>query len=172
MRNISLLIIVITIVAVSCIAQGFGNECNPVGTWYGGSDASAGMKYLLRITAGPAGRYTVTYELGFVPKIARLSPYSGEMVKTLDGFVVYSLALANLDPTPPPLGGPAPDIWAVRAQMRFEGCDTLKSTIDFIGIYKWGVKVPFVDVPDASAPLGTESYRRMPTTCSEGLCPQ
>jgi hypothetical protein len=134
------------------------------------------MKYLLRITAGPAGRYAVTYEIGFVPKIPGLSAYSGEMVKTHNGFVVYSLALANLVSTPPPLGGPAPDIWAVRAQMQFEGCDTLKSTIDFIGIYnggaQWGTKVPFLDVPDISPALGTESYRRMPTTCSAGVCPQ
>ena len=168
MRNIVLLIVIIVIAIVSlpCAAQGFGNDCNPVGTWYGGSDATPGMKYLLRITAGPAGRYAVTYELGFVPKIPRLSPYSGEMVKTPKGFVVYSLALANLV-----LGGPPPDIWAVRAQMEFEGCDTLKSTIDFIGLYKWGDKVPFLDVPDTFAPLGTETYRRMPTTCSAGLCP-
>ncbi len=172
MRNIGVLMIVIAMVALPCVAQGFGDACNPVGTWYGGSDTSPGMKYLLRITAGPAGRYAVTYELGFVPKIPRLSAYSGEMVKTINGFVVYSLALANLDPTPPPLGGPPPDIWAVRAQMQFESCDTLKSTIDFIGLYKWGTKVPFLDVPDTSPPLGTESYRRMPTTCSAGLCPQ
>jgi len=178
--RLRLLIIIsaIALIAVPCVAQGFGNECNPVGTWYGGSDTTPGMKYLLRITAGPAGRYAVTYEIGFVPKIPRLSSYSGEMVKTHDGFVVYSLALANLVPTPPtpPPGGPAPDIWAVRAQMQFEGCDTLKSTIDFIGIYKggpqWGTKVPFLDYPDTLVPGGTESYRRMPTTCSAGVCSQ
>src|SRR5581483_9192792 len=100
----------------------------------------------------------------------RISAYSGEMVKTPDGFMVYSLALANLVSTPPPLGGSAPQIWAVRAHMQFEGCDTLKSTIDFIGLYNWGDKVPFLDAPDISAPVGTESYRRMPTTCSAGLC--
>ncbi len=172
MRNIGMLLLVIAIGALPCVAQGFGNGCNPVGTWYGGSDATAGMKYLLRITAGPAERYAVTYEIGFVAKIPRLSAYSGEMVKTPDGFVVYSLALANLVSTPPPLGGPPPQIWAVRAHMQFEGCDTLKSTIDFIGLYNWGDKVPFLDVPDISAPLGTESYRRMPTTCSAGICPQ
>ncbi len=172
MRKIGLPIIVIALLALPCFAQGFGNDCNPVGTWYGGSDTTPGMKYLLKIAAGPAGRYDVTYEIGFVPKIPRLSAYSGEMVKTHDGFVVYSLALANLVSTPPPLGGPPPQIWAVRAQMKFEGCDTLKSTIDFIGLYDWGVKVPFLDFPDISVPGGTESYRRMPTTCSAGLCPQ
>lgn len=170
MRNTILLAALIAISALPCLAQGFGNECNPVGTWYGGSDATAGMKYLLRITAGPAGRYAVTYELGFIPKIPRISSYSGEMVKTPDGYVVYSLALANLVSTPPPLGGPPPQIWAVRANMQFEGCDTLKSTIDFIGLYNWSDNVPFLDAPDVSAPLGTESYRRMPTTCSPEVC--
>jgi hypothetical protein len=171
MRNIVVLMVVIAMMGLPCVAQGFGNDCNPVGTWYGGSDTSSGMKYLLRITAGPGGRYTVVYDIGFTPKIPKLSSYSGEMVRTADGFIVYSLALANLDSTPPPLGGQPPNIWAVRAQMQFQGCDTLKSTIDFIGIYKWGEKIPFLDVPDSFAPLGTESYRRMPTTCAAGLCP-
>ena len=190
MRNFRVLMFMIGITAVPSLAQGFGsgtlgqaspqtsdivgfgNSCSPVGTWYGGSDASAGMKYLLRITAGPAGRYAITYELGFIPKIPRISTYSGEMVKTPSGFVAYSLALANMVSTPPPLGGPPPDIWAVRAQMHFEGCDTLKSVIDFIGIYKWGDRVPFVDLPDLLPALGTESYRRMPTVCAPELCPE
>ena len=172
MLRTKFLMSILVLVAVPCVAQGFGNACNPVGTWYGGSDTSAGMKYLLRITAGPAGRYAITYELGFIPKIPRLSAYSGEMVKTNNGFVAYSLALANMVPTPPPQGGPAPDIWAVRAQMEFDGCDTLKSTIDFIGTYKWGDTVPFVDLPNTLPALGTESYRRMPTICAPELCPE
>src|SRR5581483_10335417 len=104
-RNMAVLVVLIAIAALPCVGQGFGNECNPVGTWYGGSDTTPGMQYLLRITAGPAGRYDVTYEIGFIPKIPRISAYSGEMVKTPDGFMVYSLALANLVSTPPPLGG-------------------------------------------------------------------
>jgi len=171
MRIVSVLILVITLIAIPCGAQGFGNECNPVGTWFGGSDSSS-AKYLLRITAGPAGRYTVTYYIGFTPAISRLSPWSGDMVKSKDGYVVYSIALANFASVPPPAGGAPPDIWAVRARMTFDGCDTLKSTLDFFGGYKWDTKVPFLDPPDYSGTIGTESYRRMPTTCAEGLCPE
>jgi hypothetical protein len=173
MRIFSAFILVTALMAVPSVAQGFGDECNPVGTWFGGSDSSS-SKYLLNIQAGPAGRYTVTYHLGFIPipAIPRISSYVGEMVKTNNKFVVYSLALANFSPVPALLGGPPPNIFAVRAQMEFEECNTLKSTIDFIGVYSWGDKVPFLDLPDNSASLGTESYRRMPTTCAVGVCPE
>ncbi len=169
MRVIGVLLLVIALLAVPSVAQGFGDECNPVGTWYGGSDSSS-EKYLLNIQAGPAGRYTVTYHLGFIPSVPRISSYVGQMVKENNRFVAYSLALGNLSSK----GGVPPDIFAVRSEMVFDGCDTLKSPIDFIGGYSgytWG-RVPFQDLPDYMVPLGTESYRRMPTTCAVGVCPE
>lgn len=174
MRIIGALILVTTLMAVPSVAQGFGDECNPVGTWYGGSDSSS-EKYLLNIQAGPAGRYTVTYHLGFIPSIPRISSYVGQMVKKNNRFVAYSLALGNFSSLPPDQGGVPPDIFAVRAEMVFDGCNTLKSPIDFIGGYsgyKWGDKVPFQDFPDYTVTLGTETYRRMPTTCAVGVCPE
>ncbi len=48
MRSIIILLTGMMAAAVHpCLAQGFGNDCTPAGTWYGGS--VNGAKYLLTV---------------------------------------------------------------------------------------------------------------------------
>jgi hypothetical protein len=148
-------------------ADGLGDRCTPVGTWYGGAEGSA--KWLLTVVPTRPGHYSMVFDEGFTPAIAKLSPFSGELVRLSDGrYKGNAIALANTSATPPPLGGPNPAIWAIREFGALTDCDTLEFVIDFYGIYNWG-RTPFLDPPDGSRlpPEGfvKEVYVRMPRRC-------
>jgi hypothetical protein len=171
MRQTVLLFALLLAAVVDCAAQGLGQSCSPVGTWYGGQDSPA--KYLLTIVPIRPGHYGVRYDQGFTPAIPKLSEWSGNLINVGRGsFVSHVIALANTSPAPPPAGGINPQIWAVRSHVRFVDCDTLESEIDFYGVYSWGT-TPFLDTPVASRlpPSGVikETYRRMERHCP--VCP-
>jgi len=171
MRQTVLLLTLLFAAVVDCTAQGIGQSCSPVGTWYGGAETPA--KYLLTIVPIRPGHYGVRYDQGFTPPIPKLSPWSGNLIKVGKGsYVSHAIALANLSAAPPPAGGINPQIWAVRSHVRLVDCDTLESEIDFYGVYSWGA-TPFLDVPDASrlpsSGVIKETYRRMARACP--VCP-
>jgi len=171
-RQTFLLLSLLLAAAVDCGAQGLGQSCSPVGTWYGGQESPA--KYLLTIVPIRPGHYGVRYDQGFTPPIPKLSAWSGNLIKVGRGsYVNHAIALANMSAAPPAAGGINPQVWAIRAHVRLVDCDTLQSEIDFFGVYSWGA-TPFVDTPDGSRlpPSGmiTETYRRIPATCP--ACPE
>jgi hypothetical protein len=165
MKKASLFLAGMVLLACSCLAQGFGNDCTPAGVWYGGSDASA--KYILAITPGRAGHFNMTASQGFTSRLPHITPWVGELIKTAKGWEAVEIALTNNDTTPPPAGA-NPDLRAVRETVKFDGCDKLLVTINFYALYNWG-SVPFADEPAAYllGPGETEAeiYSRVPTTC-------
>ncbi len=171
MRRTVLLVALVLAAMLPGLAQGFGYECSPAGTWYGGGSGPA--KYLLTITQTYFGHYTYSYDEGFTPAVPKLSEYSGELVRV--GFNTYvgrAIALANMSSAPPNAGGIPPQIWAIRETGRLTDCNTMEFDIDFFGVYQWG-RIPFVDQPDASKlPVEGvihETYTRMARKCA--VCP-
>ena len=171
---------------IQCLAQGLGNGCTPAGTWYGGQDN--GAKYLLTIvpsgvkwTVTPFPRlstvYTIVYQAAFKPRVPVLTQFSGEMVS--EGLTTYRsqiIALVNQSDQPPGPDSPgnSPEVSAIREHGSMVDCNTMKFEIDFFATYLWASnKVPFQDPPDSSrlAPgaIIQETYRRMPTQCTQ--CP-
>lgn len=168
---------------MQCRAQGLG--CTPVGTWYGGQDN--GAKYLLTIVPSgvkwvttPFPRittvYSIVYQAAFKPRVTVLTRYTGEMVN--EGGTNYRsqiIAMVNQSDQPPGVDSPAntPEVWAIRERGYLSDCDTMKFEIDFFAVYLWSSnKVPFRDPPDSfRLTSGTikETYRRMPTECTQ--CP-
>jgi hypothetical protein len=171
MRRTVLLLVLLFAAVVDCTAQGLGQSCSPVGTWYGGQDSPA--KYLLTIVPIRPGHYGARYDQGFTPAIAKLSAWSGDLIKVgKHGYVNHAIALANASAAPPAPGGANPQIWAIRSHVRLVDCDTLESEIDFFGVYAWGM-TPFVDTPVGSrlpaSGIINETYRRMERHCP--ACP-
>ncbi|HXY39297.1 MAG TPA: hypothetical protein VEQ10_06485 [Vicinamibacteria bacterium] len=171
MRRTILLLALLFAAFVDCSAEGFWQSCSPVGTWYGGQESPA--KYLLTIAPIRPGHYGVRYDQGFTPAIPKLSGWSGNLIRVGKGsYVNHAIALANTSAAPPTAGGINPQVWAIRAHLRFVDCDTLESEIDFFGVYSWGA-TPFVDTPDGSRlpPSGVieETYRRVTGGCP--VCP-
>lgn len=170
--KVLLIFALFAISAVTCFAQGFGNQCTPAGTWYGGDETSS-AKYLMVVTPGKAGEFSLRFVQGFTPKVPRISEYSGVILKTqAGGWESFSIALLNADLTTPPTA-PPPSIRAVHARIDFSDCDTLTSTIDFYSKYDWG-KIPFVShefetVFKEGQHEIVEIYHRVPTTCE--YCP-
>ncbi len=176
MRKMMFVVVVLFAALIPCLAQGFGNECTPAGTWYGGgADPSLTIhspKYLLTIVPSRAGRYSIRADEGFSTNpavVAKLSEFSGELIKQEDGtYRAYALALANSSSVPPPMGGLDPQIWAIREHVTLTDCNTLQFEIDFFAVYAWG-HTPFLDTPDGyRLPPGTvaiETYKRMATSC-------
>ena len=50
------LLLLLLILAMPCLGQGFGNDCTVAGVWYGG-DPAVGAKYLLTIVPTRAGQF-------------------------------------------------------------------------------------------------------------------
>jgi hypothetical protein len=171
---------------IQCVAQGLGNGCTPVGTWYGGQDN--GAKYLLTIvpsgykwTVTPFPRitpvYTVVGQAAFKPMVQVLTLYTGEMVHERGtNYRSQIIAMVNQSDQPPGQGSPAnfPEVWAARSRGVMVDCNTMNFEIDFFAVYLWSSnKVPFKDQPDSSrlAPgvVIKETYHRMPAECAQ--CP-
>jgi hypothetical protein len=190
MKQITLALILVVLTADACLAQGFGNECSPAGTWYGGS---APAKYLFTVMPSRAGVFTTLGQAAFKPNpaaVAVLTNYSGTMTaeEGTGRYIGHAIAIANPTDAPPNPATPSyPPVWAVEEYFTLTDCNTLSSVITFFGGYNWlsleplvpGVKpkVPFLDPPDFirnGIPPGTatESYHRVPSTCKRpDVCP-
>ncbi len=128
------LILVVLLAAVSCLAQqGLGNDCTLAGTWYGGSVVA--YQFTI-IPAGPAGHY-ITFAQGFYKNAVMNTVYSGTLEKRGNKYEGSGMALLTQDPdflNPPPLGK-LPDIIAGWFITELTDCNTIKSTIPFLGLY-------------------------------------
>lgn len=166
----AILIIATPYSAQGISTQGFGNECTPAGTWWGGSDNlpdHAGFKYLMTIVPSRAGNFSVLFNGAYSMNDAGFpveTQWSGELVKKRGNYKLFLIRLVNTDATFPPQQLPL--IQAVTADLEFTDCDTISVVFDFFGIYFWDSgSVPFVDPPDAPGPPTPiyETYKRMPT---------
>lgn len=156
--------------------QGTAN-CEPAGTWFGGSQPF--NPYMMTISAGNGGRYTVDWQL-IVPAVPfegylGISHWSGELVRIDPGryeawailYAVYDPVLAEeygIDPS-------LPELDYVHGYLEFSDCNTMTNVID---VYNWYVNfdhtkgmVPFVTEPDVvvleDGATIDEVYYRMPT---------
>jgi hypothetical protein len=156
--------------------NGFGNECTPAGTWFGGSEN--GAKYLMTVVPAMPNHYTVVFQAAFKPRVPILTQYTGEMrhVKAAI-FDTFIIAMVNNSELPPDPGADStrPQVWAVRSRGEIKDCDTFEFEIDFFVVYNWrGDLVPFKDAPDthrlAPGNVIRETYHRMnAAVCTE--CP-
>ena len=153
---------------LTLLAPGFGTDCTPTGTWYGGSEN--GAKYLLTVIPSTP-YYTVIFQAAFKPRVPVLTRYSGEMThvkaKTFD---IYAIAMVNTSELPPDPGADStlPQVWAIRSRAEISDCNTLDLTIDFFAAYNWRSDlVPYLDPPDtyrlSPGNLIREKYHRVTT---------
>ena len=201
MRRCSCLVVIaffFTLAASAFAQKGKGNECSPVGVWYGGSVVA----YRMTITpAGAAGHYLVTAE-GMYKDSVMSTTFVGESVKNGSKYEGSVMALTTQDPqylNPPPLKK-LPDIGIGWASMEMTDCNTITNTLPFYGLYfgapgpkgagiwepgtpqsgiNWVAKgkVPLVDPPDVDLiPLLTgdtkpivETYHRVLQTVNPAL---
>ncbi len=135
-------IIIFLLSGLSMLAQGFGNDCTPAGTWYGGADSKA--KYLLTVIPTRAGHFSIRFDEGFTPAIPKLSEFSGEMIHDNDGgYKAYAIALGNLSSEAPNSSAAVyPFVWTVREKATMPNCDTLVFEIYQSRWYLWGY-LPF-----------------------------
>lgn len=166
-------------------AQGAGTACTPAGVWYGGSVVA----YQMTITpAAHAGQYMVMFE-GMCTNSVKTTSITGLLTKKGKKLEGNMLALTTSDPiflTPPPYPQ-MPDLLVGRVSLEMEGCNTIKNTIPFFGLYfaagiwepgvVWkDLKVPLIDPPDVDMldvlagghPI-VETYRRLPTSVNPAL---
>ncbi len=153
--------------ALNAGAQGFRTDCNPAGTWYGGSTP---FKYLLTIIPTEGNRYSVTYDSTYSLAASAFgfavsTRYTGELIRKADQLKLNAMAIHNLNGTAP-VNPSTLHIWAITQTGGFTDCDTLQMTDDFAAGYLWASnKVPLKDVPDyliLSSPL-VETYHRLPS---------
>ncbi len=153
--------------ALQATAQGLRTDCNPAGTWYGGSGP---FKYLLTIIPTEGNRYAVIFEgtyslaasaFGF----AVSTRYTGELIRKADHLKLNAMGIHNTSGTAP-VNPATLHIWAITQTGGFSDCDTLQMTDDFAGGYLWtSNKVPLKDAPDyvvLASPL-VETYHRLPS---------
>lgn len=153
---------------------GNSSACSPTGTWYGGGD----FKYILTITPVTGQRFAMRGEGAFDNAALGYkgwTSFSNQLGKLEDDrYVSYGIGMfTTSSELPPPLISLELD--GIRGWMEFIDCDNIKFTYDFFAAYFDLNKVPFVDQPDLNyLPPGgiTETYRRMPTTCSVCEAPQ
>ncbi len=167
MRKKTVLLVVILAVAgaLPALAQGFRTDCNPAGTWYGGS---ALFKYLLTIIPTEGNRYAVFYDSTYslaAGGYAVSTRYTGELIRKADHLKLNAIAIHNLSGTYP-VKPSTLHIWAISQTGGFTDCDTLQITDEIAAGYLWtSDKIPLKDPPDwliLSSPL-LETYRRLPS---------
>ena len=178
--------------AIGSAQQGKGSLCAPTGVWYGGSVVG----YRITITpAGPAGHFTVLTEAMYKNTVMS-TMWTGQIAKAGKIYEGSMSALNTQDPqylNPPPFTA-LPDIAAGWFTFELKDCNTLKSTIPFLGLYygagiwqpgtpwtgiSWlsNAKVPLIDPPDMDLiPFLTgdtkpivESYHRVLNTVNPAL---
>ena len=195
MRRLSCAALCATALMLSITAvaeQGKGVPCTLAGVWYGGSVVA----YRITITpAGPAGHYQVLTE-GMYKNAVMTTMWSGQIEKHGKQYVGTMSALNTQDPAyngPPPFAN-LPDIAAGWFTFELLNCNTMKSTIPFLGLYfgpgiwqpgtpwsgiNWlpNAKVPMQDPPDVDLiPVLTgdvkpivETYHRVSRTVNASL---
>ena len=179
--------------SIAAVAQqGKGTPCTPAGVWYGGSVVA----YRMTITPmGPAGHYRVFTE-GMYKNAVMTTMWSGQMEKhgKLYEGTISALNTQDLAYNGPPPFANLPDIAAGWFTFELLNCNTMKSTIPFLGLYSglgiwepgtpwtgihWlpNAKVPMHDVPDVDLiPVLTgdlkpiiETYHRVSPTVNPSL---
>ncbi len=147
-------------------AQGFRADCNPAGTWYGGS---APFKYLLTIIPTQGNHYAVLYDSTYslaASGFALSTRYTGELIRKDGELKLNAIAIHNTSGIFP-VNPDTLHIWAITQTGRFtDNCDTLQMTDDVAAGYLWtSNKVPLKDDPDyliLTSPL-VETYHRLPS---------
>jgi hypothetical protein len=149
--------------ALPAIAQGFRADCNPVGTWYGGSE----FIYLLTITPTADNRYSVTYDPTYSLGLFGFpynTKYTGELIRKGTKLRLNAMGILNMDNTLVPPDVSKLHIWAFSQTGGFIDCETLQLTDVFVGGYYWtSNKVPLKDAPDyfpVPTPI-VETYHRL-----------
>ncbi len=159
--------IVLVACALQASAQGFRTDCNPAGTWYGGS---APFKYLLTIIPTEGNRYTVMYDSTYSLAASAFgfavsTRYTGELIRKADHLELNAMAIHSTSGTAP-VNPSTLHIWAIKQTGGFTDCDTLQMTDDLAAGYLWtSNKVPLKDAADyviLSSPL-VETYHRLPS---------
>ena len=142
----------------------------PAGTWRGGSAYEAGgdpyndlgVRYVCTITPIGSDRYNALWEGSYVtpPDYARMTQYSGELVKQDDGtYECVGMAYFNTSDTFPP--ETLPQVWVIHGEMEMPDSNTVRFTWDTFDAYDWHSE-PFVDPPlfqPAATPI-VEVYKR------------
>ena len=161
-------------------AQGFGNNCDISGTWYGGSDPQ--YQYLWTFSPVAAGRYYSLTQPGFDNHpfgYITWTNWSGELRKTgARTYTSFSMSYWVWDPEAAAAAGvdsTLPEVDIVHSTVKMIDCDTFTSTIDvYAGYFSFTPeKTPFVTPPDIDwlqvlypgVTTLVETYHRMPTAC-------
>ena len=165
----TILLVILTLVVTTAWASGTG-PCSPAGTWRGGSSYDPagdpyddlGVRYVMTIVPIERGRFSVLWEGSYVipPDYARMTQYSGELVKQSDGrYECIGMAYFNTSTTFPP--DSLPQVWVIHGYMEELDCNTVKCTYDTFNVYDWHSE-PYVDPPlfqPAEVPI-VEIYKR------------
>lgn len=176
MRKLGMLLVPVLLLS-SSFAWAQMRACDLSGTWYGGGEVT---KYLLTLT--PRGIFGDSYNLVFngaysmakapspmVP-IPVTTPFTGVVIRNYWGSSApYIVTFAGMMNTSDAFPAPTPQVWALHATAKLTDCNTLEIDYDFFGAYLMPMtKVPFVDQPDyvPVPPPFTETYKRVPVTCS------
>ena len=143
---------------VAVAQQGKGNPCTLAGVWYGGS--VVGYRITI-IPAGPADQYTVLTEAMYKNTVMT-TMWTGQITKHGKNYEGAISALNTQDPAylnPPPFTN-LPDIAAGWFTFELIDCNTIKSTIPFLGLYLgagiWQPGTPWTGInwlPNAKVPM-------------------
>jgi hypothetical protein len=184
-KSLFILLAIAAFVLSSMVFADSDRSCTHTGTWYGGSEP---FKYQYTfIPTVPAGRFTAIADGVYSPAILTnpMNPgvltelattWTGEMMRKPgeSAYEIRLIALASTYPIAPPPADP-PEIWAVKGDVMFEGCDAIVIEYDWFAIYEWD-KVPFVDEPDvwllSSGEKIIETIKRMPVDSKLPAPPQ
>ncbi len=138
--------------------QGKGAPCTPAGVWYGGSVVAYRISI---VPAGPAGHFSVLTEAMYKNSVMS-TIWSGQIEKHGKQFEGTLSALSTQDPAyngPPPFTN-LPDIAAGWFTFELLDCNTMKSTIPFLGLYLgatiWQPGTPWTGInwlPNAKVPM-------------------
>jgi len=139
-------------------------DCNPAGTWYGGSD----FKYQATIIPISENRFTIIYDPAYsltgygFPIVTK---YTGELIRRGDRLDTTFMGVLNMDSTSVPPLVENLHIWAIQQTGQFINCNTIQLIDVFAGGYFWtSNKVPLKDPPDYPLPAtGLETYHRLPS---------
>lgn len=126
-------------------------KCKPTGTWIGGKTDVGHGQYIYTFTPSKGNTYIAKVDNTTGPAaydVDVATPWSGQLKKT--GKRTYELRIVQLEreedvrPTDVP-----PVIYAAKANVTMDGCDTIELYYDWVGRYDdyWEDK-PFVDTPD------------------------
>ncbi len=192
MRRLFVGTIVLALASIACVAQAgdqlnnFSSEpshqCNPAGTWYGGSNSQFAYQFTITPVAEPLGigRYnTMAQQALDLPALGLVAAtsWTGTMEKRGATYKAYIMAMYKLTPEFAALVGadPAlPEVDVVRGHIKLVDCNTLTASWNVYYVYfnfdaVAGDKVPFVTAPDIDVLGGAgeivETYHRLSSDC-------